>query len=209
MMGTAVVRRVAVAVGLVAAVAYLALGGSEASPLALVLKPLPVWAIAVATAGPGRTRRLVTAALVVAGIADVAIDLVFLVGMAVFAAGHLLYIAAFVARSRRPALALAVPFVLWPIALLAAIFSHLGPLRGPVCAYAAVLGTMMWRAAATGVPWIAAGAVVFGASDSLIALRLGGVAFAGQSVAIMVTYWLGQAMIGAGAMSAGERAERA
>ena len=77
----------------------------------------------------------------------------------------------------------------------------LGPMALPVSVYVAVICTMMWRAAAsvgsTGRPttaeWLAlAGAVLFAASDTLIAVDRFRAPIEGVRWPIMLLYWAGQ-----------------
>jgi uncharacterized membrane protein YhhN len=81
----------------------------------------------------------------------------------------------------------------------------------PVAAYMAVICTMMWRAAArVGSPRTPAlpallglaGALSFGASDTLLAVSRFAVPFPGARWPVMVLYWLGQCGIAASAVAA-------
>jgi uncharacterized membrane protein YhhN len=74
-------------------------------------------------------------------------------------------------------------------------------MKGPVIVYVVVICAMMWRAAARlgGSPAglfsesaALAGAVLFGASDSLIALDRFHAPARGGRYAIILLYWLGQ-----------------
>ena len=85
----------------------------------------------------------------------------------------------------------------------------LGAMAVPVAVYVAVICAMMWRAAARvgspGTPALAAalglaGAVSFGASDTLIAFNRFASPIAGVRWPIMILYWLGQAGIAASAV---------
>jgi uncharacterized membrane protein YhhN len=142
---------------------------------------------------------LVVAGLALSLIADVVIESSFLAGLAVFLLAHVAYIAAFTARTRQPRLALALPFVLWGVIVLARLWPTLGPMRIPVLAYSLVICTMMWRAAATvGLPggWSAlAGALIFAASDTLLALDRFHRPLPNARVLVMATYWAGQLLI--------------
>ena len=116
---------------------------------------------------------------------------------------HVAYIAAFTARTSEPRLVFALPFVAWGVLVVARLWPGLGPLRGPVIVYAIAICTMMWRAAVTvGLPggWTAlAGALVFAASDTLLALDRFQRPLPHARVLVMATYWTGQLLI---AMSA-------
>jgi alkenylglycerophosphocholine hydrolase len=142
---------------------------------------------------------LVVAGLVMSLVADVVIESSFLAGLAIFLLAHVAYVAAFVARTSEPRLALALPFVLWGVIVLARLWPGLGPMRGPVIVYAALICAMMWRAAATvGLPggWTAlAGALLFAASDTLLALDRFHRPLPHARVWVMGLYWSGQFLI--------------
>jgi uncharacterized membrane protein YhhN len=142
---------------------------------------------------------LVVAGLVVSLVADVLIESSFLAGLGAFLIAHVAYIAAFVARAGELRPLLLLPFLAWGVAVLARLWPGLGPLRGPVIVYALAICTMMWRAAATvGRPggWTAlAGAVLFAASDTLLALDRFHRPIPNARVSIMALYWSGQLLI--------------
>jgi len=66
-------------------------------------------------------------------------------------------------------------------------------LSTPVSAYIAVIGVMVAAALASGEPFAATGAIVFMASDTLIAWNRFVQPLSWAPVVIMVTYHLGQA----------------
>lgn len=198
----------------VSAFVHLSLQASGHAELALISKPLPVFVLALLAARRGEPGlgRGVAMGLMWSGVGDVLIDLPgrFVLGMAAFAAAHVAYLFAFVRgeRGRDLALLRLVPVLVWSLALLGACLPRLSSLRGAVVAYALVLTLMMWRAVArvrATDPWtwgpvsIAAGAVVFGLSDSLILMRLAGFVGNEASLAVILTYWLGQLGIAVGA----------
>lgn len=202
-------RRDSLALGAaaVAAATYLALLPWGPPWLLALVKPVPVLALAAwcRPGADGGSRRLVPAGLVVSAAGDVllAVDS-FLPGVAVFLAAHLLYTAAFLRRTRRPRLLRLVPFVLWGAAVYTLLVPVLGALVVPVAVYAVALSVMMWRAAATvgsaGAPrreewWALAGAVLFGASDTLLALHRFLTPWPDGPYLVMVLYWAGQAGI--------------
>jgi uncharacterized membrane protein YhhN len=170
------------------------------------LAVLPLAALAIACrpgAGP-----LLGLALLVHSCGDLLLEVApFLVAVATFGVGHLIYAAMF-ARARRPwdevaggaklalgGLALALG-VLLPTILAAAPVE----LRLPVGIYALVLGTMaaLAQVSGRGQPWIAAGALAYVASDALLGLHLfGGSVPAGRAL-IWPLYWCGQAAIALG-----------
>ncbi|HET8648310.1 MAG TPA: lysoplasmalogenase [Vicinamibacteria bacterium] len=169
--------------------------------LAVALKPLPVLCLAAWVAASARTPAawLVVAGLVLSLIADVLIETSFLGGLGVFLFAHVAYVAAFLARTSEPRPLLALPFLLWGAFVLARLWPGLGPMRVPVVVYAAVICAMMWRAAATtGTPggWIAlAGAVLFAASDTVLAFDRFHRPITGARAPILGLYWAGQLLI--------------
>ena len=204
-------RILAVAGGLAAAGYLLGLG----SPAWwLIVKPVPALCLAAWVAGRGRGRgaRWFALGLLVSAAGDELLELgrgLFLAGLGAFLLAHLAYTAGFLMENRRPALVRAVPFVLWGALGFLAMRSDLGPVGGPVVVYMAAITAMMWRAAAgvghDGPPrahqWLAlGGAVLFGASDTLIGLDRFHGPLESARVPIIILYWLGQLGIAAGAV---------
>lgn len=201
-------------VGLATALLYFVGLGAGIPELRLVVKPFPALALA-AWVGlrcrrlPGR---LTAAGLVLSAAGDLLLELgPFLPGLLAFLAAHVAYVAAFLASERRPALARSLPFLAWGAAVFTALRPGLGAMAVPVAAYVAVICTMMWRAAARlerpGTPALAAllglaGAVAFGASDTLIAFDRFSNPIPGARWPIMGLYWLGQWGIAASAVLA-------
>lgn len=189
------------ALGAVAGGLHLWASGSERRRLSLVLKPLPVLALAawLAASAQGAAAWLVVAGLCLSLVADVLIESSFLGGLATFLAAHVAYIAAFLARTSEPRPLLILPFLAWGVAVAARLWPGLGPMRVPVIVYALVICTMMWRAAATlGLPGggaALAGALLFAASDTLLALDRFHRPIGGARSAIMALYWAGQLLI--------------
>jgi uncharacterized membrane protein YhhN len=115
----------------------------------------------------------------------------------------------------RAALARALPFAAWGLVTFNLLRPGLGTLALPVGAYVVVITIMMWRAAARvgsprarGAAWLGlAGAIAFGASDTLIAVTRFLQPIEGVRVPIMLLYWFGQWGIAASvaAASAGPR----
>lgn len=175
--------------------------------LRLATKPLPVLAM---LAWVLLHRRDAYALLVAAGlglsvVGDVLLEIpadLFVPGLLAFLVAHLLYIAAALNQGRRLALLWALPFLAWCVGVYVWLFPGMGALAVPVGIYVGVIGTMMWRmgarltdttgAARTGAVLALVGAVVFGLSDSLIAVGKFSGPFPGIRPAIIGTYWLGQ-----------------
>lgn len=148
----------------------------------LLIKLLPVllaldWLRVAAPSGPYRTWITVGLLLSLAGDALLALpqDL-FIAGLLAFLLAHLAYVSAYLTRSRQAAW-------LWLMAAAGLVTGFvwlledrgdLGALRVPVCAYAAVIGVMLWRAGSlrgldAAGRWALTGAALFVASDMLLA----------------------------------------
>jgi alkenylglycerophosphocholine hydrolase len=196
-------------VGIATALLYFAGLAATSPALCLVVKPVPALALAgwVALRCPRLLGRLTAAGLVVSAVGDLLLETgLFLPGLLGFLAAHVAYVAAFLSADRRPALGRAVPFLAWGLLAFALLRPGLGAMALPVAVYVAVICTMMWRASARvgspGTPAFAAalglaGAVAFGASDTLIAVNRFAQPIPGARWPIMVLYWLGQSGIAA------------
>ncbi len=183
--------------------------------LRLLAKPLPALVLAAwaARAGAARIGSLVAAGLVLSAVGDVLLELgSFVPGLLAFLAAHLAYTSAFTLGRPRIALLQALPFLAFGVSMFLVLRPGLGPLTLPVGVYIAVICTMMWRAAArvglgtapSGGAWLGlAGALAFGASDSLIALDRFHGAIESVQVPVMLLYWLGQWGIAASVGRAG------
>ena len=144
-------------------------------------KTLAVACLAVLAAVQGGPLPLVAAlALSAAGDAFLSRDgeKAFLGGLASFLAGHVVYAALFLktggglgllgAQSWRGAIALAM--AAFGIVMLAALWRRVGPqLRIPIAVYVAAILAMGLSALTTDHPWVIAGALLFFASDGLLA----------------------------------------
>jgi uncharacterized membrane protein YhhN len=163
-----------------------------AKPAALAL--LLLWA----ATGPGTSWALL-AALAFSLLGDVYLMLpanLFAAGLAAFLVGHLFYIDAFDAplvwRALWSAVVLAASV---PLGLRIVRATPGAPLRVAVATYMAVIGVMTGSAIASGLPVAAAGALLFLASDSMIAWNRFVAPVPGARLAIIVTYHVGQALL--------------
>ena len=176
--------------------------------LEYVCKPAALAALVVAAAaidpaaGADTRQRWFVAALVFSLVGDVLLMLPsdqFVGGLSAFFVAHCCYLAGF--WSRGPALVplliagavAAVAIGVLGAKILGAVRRQDRALAGPVAAYIVVIGAMLATALAVGNPLAAVGAVLFVASDSMIAWDrfVGNVPNA--SLLIMITYHLGQA----------------
>jgi len=173
-------------------------------PLATLLILLLAW-LGPADAGPG-TRLLIGCGLVASLMGDIWLMLPqdrFLQGIASFAVAQACYIAAFgAALSARPAWWTALPYLAYAAAVMALLWRGAGPLRLPVAIYALLLTSMAWAAGArwaqarTGAAlagWI--GAVLFVASDSMLALDRFRAPIPRAPLWVLGTYYAGQFLI--------------
>lgn len=136
-------------------------------------------------------------------------DTRFRLGLAAFLAGHLGYVVCFATLGLDPAEWAWVAWVVLLVCLL--VTRQVAPatyMRGgaalavPVALYTVVIGAMLILAFDTGEPLIAAGATVFAASDSILAVDRFVQPRPWAHVVVMVTYHVGQALIVAGVLAA-------
>ena len=179
---------------------------ARSARLEYVCKPATLVALVSAavlvTPTDGAVRAWFVAALVLSLAGDVLLMLPkeqFVGGLAAFLVAHGCYIGGFVAGGlRAPAVGLALvgtAVVVAPVArrVLRGVAAHEPALRPPVVAYLVVIGTMLAVAFASGNAFAAVAAVLFVASDSMIAWSRFVSPFRAAPVAIMVTYHLAQA----------------
>ncbi len=184
--------------------------------LSLLGKPLPIVALLLwlRQASSGAYRTWIAVGLVFSLLGDLLLEWpadLFVFGLGAFLLAHLAYLVAYLSSTRRlapGALLLAVAASGGMFALLAS--AGLGALLLPVVFYSLAIGCMLWRALARLAEpalerrsaWLAAvGALLFVLSDSLIGINRFVMPFEGASVAILLSYWLGQLGIAASAMS--------
>jgi alkenylglycerophosphocholine/alkenylglycerophosphoethanolamine hydrolase len=186
------------------AAALLYLGGWGGGFLHVVLKPIPVLLLAgwVRARGRATLGPILVVGLVLSAAGDLLLEVErFVPGLVCFLTAHVAYLAGFLADERRPRLPRLLPFAAWSGSVFALLRPGLGTMELPVGAYIAVITLMMWRAAARvgslALPPLAAriglaGAIAFGASDTLVAIARFRQPIAGSELAIMLLYWSGQ-----------------
>lgn len=189
--------------------------------LRLCTKPLPVLLFAAWLwhAGRAPARFWVVAGLGFSLAGDILLELnylglrddrlLFIAGLGAFFVAHVLYLVYFIGRERALCLVRYLPFAAWGVVLWLLTFRSMGGLLVPVTAYILVITCMMWRAnclrdehgrsfsLAQSLGW---GAIVFGISDSLIAINMFLAPFDAARYAIILTYWVGQYGITVGTM---------
>ena len=193
----------------VAALAVLEIWGEYCGPAALVYaaKPLTMaliiaMAVGLARRSPGPYGRTILAGLALSLVGDVLLMLpadLFLPGLVSFLLAHLAYIRAFGrGRPLRPD-RLALPLAIFGAAVYAGLWPGLGEMRIPVLVYLLVICTMGWQAL---VRWrtrydraaalAAAGALLFIASDTALAVNRFGRPFAAAPLLVLATYFAAQ-----------------
>lgn len=212
---TAKAARIGTAAAGLAAAAFVAGVAADHYVLRMLAKPWPVllMAVAVLAAGGDRYRRLVGAGLLACLAGDVLLELsttTFLAGVGAFFAGHVLYTAAYLGRSRRWRPLMALPCAAWGVAVVGFLSPALeaSGMLIPVTFYTAAIMVMLWRAAAcweqgrpSAVTVLAlAGAFLFAVSDTLIAFTRFHQPIAGGRYAIIFFYWSGQLAIALSAL---------
>jgi uncharacterized membrane protein YhhN len=177
----------------------------HAAPAAVALKAAAILALAALAVAARPRAPLLAAALVAHTAGDVLIETApFVLAMAAFGAGHLLYVRLFW-PARRPweDVRGGAKLTIGALALAGALLLHrLVPGLQPVLAaavplYAVALLAMaaVAQLTARGRPWVPLGALLFVASDSVLALdRFVGPLEAARWI-VWPAYWLGQAAI--------------
>jgi uncharacterized membrane protein YhhN len=197
-------------VGLLAVLGFLVGVATDQWLLRILTKPLPVLCLVVFVARQpvDAYRNAILAGLVACVAGDVLLewnDQLFTAGLVAFLIGHLFYIYSFTRDEKRVHWFALLPFVVWVGGLLRWLWPSLGDMQIPVTLYSCVIGVMMWRALAMriglGFPavvpsgWASGallGAVLFGTSDSLIAISRFQMDIEYVRYAIILLYWAGQ-----------------
>ena len=205
-------RRALAAVAVVAALLYLAALVTDRPSLRLASKPVPALALAALVLSSRRDGygTALACGLVLSALGDALLELPghFVGGLAAFLCAHVAYTAAFLGDERRLRAPRAAPFAIWLLAAFVYVRPGLGEMARPVIVYMLAIGGMMWRAAAR---WgdhpraeaAVLGAVLFGLSDTLIAIDRFRAPIPGAAAfAIIVLYWAGQAGIATSALVA-------
>ena len=213
--------KILVAIGLIAAIAFIIGEIMDLYWLRMAAKPIPVLLMALyllLLPGKGRFQWLVIIGLVLGMTGDILLEYspeTFLPGLIAFLLGHIFYILAFTLDCHRPGLGYAVFAYLYGIALYGFLeIGDLGDMALPILLYILVISTMVWRAAtryhAPGVNVSSAkagllGAILFLASDSLLAILLFiyNIPYAG--ILVIIAYWLGQLGITLAALTQNQR----
>ncbi|HEY0005038.1 MAG TPA: lysoplasmalogenase, partial [Pyrinomonadaceae bacterium] len=127
----------------------------------------------------------------------------FLAGLLSFLLAHLCYITAFTLDGARLfSWRLLIPFLIYGGIMLRILFPHLGKMKGPVLLYLMVILLMGWQAGnrwlsgtQAASSWAFQGALLFIASDSLLAVNRFKTRLERGQALVMSTYFLAQLMI--------------
>lgn len=190
-----------------ALVTYTAARLAGADTLRWVLKPLPVLSLAVVVARRSGAMRLpVIVGLVLGAVGDVLLEprlpALFLPGLAAFLLGHVAYVVGFSRETKALEPLRALPSVLIVGVVLALVLPALKEPPLPIVLYALTIGAFAWRGAArvghveASRAWFGvAGALLFVASDTLLAINRFVAPFDFAVPSILVTYWAAQALV--------------
>lgn len=183
---------------------YLGVMGLRPFPADWLLKALPILLLGAyaAKVGRGRVRGILIAALAMSALGDVllALDGLFLPGLGAFLVAQLCYAGLFFSQAERSPRGW-----MWAIGvvmLVASVGAGILPLAGemalPVGGYMLAISTMAIGAGFRRDPefwWVGLGALVFVASDSLIAVNTFVQPFGLADLAVMVTYYVAQGLM--------------
>lgn len=129
-------------------------------------------AAGVAAGLDGRFRAAILVGLVLSALGDAFLlssrRAAFLAGLVAFLLAHVAYAVAFATMSR-PSAPAAIAVAVASGAALAWLWPHAGAMQGPVVAYCAAIGVMVWLALGVDLVHVRAGALLFWASDLLVA----------------------------------------
>lgn len=174
-------------------------------PGSFLPKTIPIWALMLLAYGavPGRRGKLLAFGLLLSSVGDVSLTfhspIGFMVGLGFFLLAHVVYTINFLQKAEFVLARLPYYLVILAFAIAMAIWlaPTLGEMQIPVFAYLFVITCM---AIAAGMsketrPILLLGAVVFMASDSIIAIsRFVGEVW-GAKYWVMLTYYVAQALI--------------
>ncbi|HEV7500444.1 MAG TPA: lysoplasmalogenase, partial [Vicinamibacteria bacterium] len=209
--------RALIAAAVVGVGAYVVGSRADVPLVRLIAKPAPVLALAILVLSRRRDRyaALIGLGLTLSALGDFLLERPggFITGLVAFLAAHLAYATAFVFEEKRLRAGRAAPFAAWLITAGLWLRPGLGTLATPVAVYMLAIGTMMWRAAARldgaetrpGARTALAGAILFGLSDTVLAIDRFRRPLPYAGIAIMALYWAGQAAIACSAAGSSAR----
>jgi len=168
-----------------------------------ISKTVPLIVLIVSVNRKSKYNNLITIGLILSLIGDIMLTKVvdqFLFGLISFLLGHVVYIFAFLNKSKRSALLESIPFYAYGALLFFLLKSDLGDMMVPVLVYILVITTMLWRSfvqrKSTGVANLAfIGALFFTISDTMIATYRFHDHFRFDRELTIITYWIAQYLI--------------
>ena len=188
-----------------------------AGPLSIALKVASTGLLVVVAAIAHHRHKLLILALVFSVNGDLLLELrrigrlgpeqVFLLGLVAFLIAHIFYIALFAkaksaARITKLRQTVIVIALISAIATLFALWPGLAEMRIPVLAYSLVLTVMVLSAQYSSFsPKVAVGALLFFASDTMLAINIFGYPFSGARTLVWITYYAAQLLITLGITS--------
>jgi Predicted membrane protein len=187
---------------------YIFIIPAEPHAVKLFFKAIPMILIIVyAYFQPAKNRKrfqqILLAGLVFCIIGDVTLDH-FILGLSAFLIGHLFYLSGFFSQWTFSVwrLVTIVPIGAYAVYMGGELLDALtksgdGSLKGPVLVYVTAIALMGWSAIMSGNSWAIAGALLFMASDSILAWNKFISEVAGSDILIMTTYYAAQFCIAA------------
>ena len=175
-----------------------------------IFKPLTIlliiWIALSAEASHTLYKYLIVAGLLFSLAGDIFLMLPsdrFIAGLVSFLIAHLFYIAAFtIDGGGRPVFWTAIPFLIYGVVMLWVLVPRLGKMKVPVMVYMLVILLMVWQALnrfinteLAGSLYAFAGAALFAASDSFLALNRFRRPFRSAQFLILSTYFTAQWLI--------------
>ena len=166
-------------------------------------KGIPVIVLIISVKRKNTYNNLIVLGLILSLIGDIMLSKIvdrFLFGLISFLAAHLVYIFAFLKKSKRWALAESIPFYAYGALLFYFLQAQLGDMRMPTLIYIAVIMTMVWRSfvqrkSGKLANYAFIGAIFFALSDTMIAIYRFYEAFPFDREATILTYWIAQYLI--------------
>jgi uncharacterized membrane protein YhhN len=211
-------RRFLLAISMVCAFLYLVVFPGNPVIKAGTVGPLAL--IALQSRGARRDAGLLALALAFSSAGDVLLDLdpkLFVFGLSAFLLAHISYICLFVRNRPRPLhpglprIAAVVAVLAYSATLSTWIVPSAKGLAVPVVFYVCALTTMASTAilARFEQPWVAAGALLFVMSDSLLAINKFKAPVPARDLLVGTTYYLGQCGIALGYLASARSARAA
>lgn len=193
---------------------YLAITALNQEELARYLKPflLPILLVAVYLTDKFKTKLLLLTALTFSWIGDIVLlfankgEIYFIVGLVAFLISHVFYIVLFSKQTISTSISNKISFgagigliLLYFFGMINTLGPKLGPLTVPVIVYAIVISTMLYFALKGSYQWktipyqsVLIGAILFIASDSILAFNKFYQPIQHCSFFIMITYLAAQ-----------------